>query len=128
MSIFSTILGNATRDAEVKTFGQNQVVKFSLASNKKTKEGDSTTFVNCSWFGNRAIKFSQYITKGGKFLAVGELTQREYNGKQYLELDVTNVEFAGSKRGASSNDSAPSGSGNYPAPGGGLDDEDSLPF
>lgn len=99
MSIFGTILGNATRDAEIKQAGQFNVVKFSIASNRKVKGVDQTTFVTCSWFGGkRAESFARYLTKGGKYLVVGELSQREYNGKTYLECDVDHVDFAGGKR------------------------------
>lgn len=99
MSIFGTILGNATRDAEIKQAGQFNVVKFSIASNRKVKGVDQTTFVTCSWFGGkRAESFARYLTKGGKYLVVGEMSQREYNGKTYLECDVDHVDFAGGKR------------------------------
>jgi len=98
MSILGTILGNATRDAEIKQAGQYNVVKFSIASNKKVKGQDQSTFVNCSWFGKRAESFAQYLNKGGKYLVVGELSQREYNGKTYLECEVDHVDFAGGKR------------------------------
>lgn len=113
MSIFATALGNATRDAEVKAVGNTTVVKFSIASNRKVKGQDQTTFVNCSWFGGRAEKMAQYITKGGKYLVVGEVSQREYNGKQYLEMDVSNLEFAGGKRADASATPATGGNNGF---------------
>jgi single-strand DNA-binding protein len=112
MSIFATALGNATRDAEVKAAGSSTVVKFSIASNRKLKGQDQTTFINCSWFGQRAEKMAQYITRGGKYLVVGEVSQREYNGKQYLEMDVSNLEFAGGKRDGAATSATPAASGN----------------
>lgn len=121
MSINATVLGNVTKDAEVKAAGSNVVVKWGIAVNRKQGGTESVTFVQCSWFGKRAEKVAQYITKGGKVAAYGELYQREYNGKQYVELDVTNVDLIGGSRGGHQQSAAPATSG------GGFSDEDYVP-
>lgn len=130
MSIFATALGNATRDAEVKAVGSTTVVKFSIASNRKVKGQDQTTFLSCSWFGSRAEKMAQYITKGGKYLVVGEVSQREYQGKQYLEMDVSSLEFAGGKRSDAQSGNAPAATNNSydESTYGKSSSDDDLPF
>jgi single-strand DNA-binding protein len=95
MSINATVIGNVTRDAETRAAGKGTVTKWSVAVNRKVGGQESVTFVNCSWFGTRAEKVAQYITKGGKIGVSGEIYQREYNSKQYLECDVTNVDLLG---------------------------------
>jgi len=119
MSINATVIGNVTRDAETKEAGKGTVTKWSVAVNRKVGGHETVTFVNCSWFGARAEKVKPYITKGGKIGVSGEIYQREYNGKQYLECDVTNVDLLGG--GGRGQQSAPSPA---PASGGGYADED----
>ena len=131
MSINATVLGNVTKDAKVKAAGSNVVVKWGVAVNRKQGGTESVTFVQCSWFGKRAEKVAQYITKGGKIAVYGELYQREYNGKQYVELDVTNVDLIGGARGGQSPApaAAPSGNGFSEADyGPNPADDNSFPF
>jgi len=131
MSINATVIGNVTRDAETKATGKGTVTKWSVAVNRKVGGQESVTFVNCSWFGTRAEKVAQYITKGGKIATHGEIYHREYNGKQYLECDVTNVDLIGGARGGQSPApaAAPSGNGFSEADyGPNPADDNSFPF
>lgn len=127
----ATIAGNIGKTAETRTAGQTTVTGFSVAVEQRAKDGKKTQWVNCSMWGKRGETLAQYITKGGKICATGELTTREYDGKTYLELNVSDVTLLGGGQ-----DSGQSGGG-YQAPSGAApvggagrvdDDFDSIPF
>lgn len=100
--IYATVTGNIGKDAEVKTVktaaGDKNIVSFSIASNKKTSEGDVTTWVFCKKWG--AEKLAPFLTKGTKVTVIGSLEHHEKDGKYYLSLDVAELDF-GSKAGGS---------------------------
>lgn len=66
-----TVAGNLGKEAESRyTPAGQEVVSFSVAE----KSGkDVTTWVRCSWFGERAGKVKQYLTKGTKVSVTGRL-------------------------------------------------------
>lgn len=68
------ISGRLTRDAEVKNLSSGtSVVEFGLASNRKFKDKEDTTFIDCTMFGDRATNLAQYLTKGKKLIVEGRL-------------------------------------------------------
>lgn len=68
------LLGNMTRDIETKTAPSGVVVaNGGIAVNKKTKNGDTVTFVDFKAFGKTAELMVKYIGKGDKVLLDGEL-------------------------------------------------------
>lgn len=68
------ISGRLTRDAEVKNLPSGtSVVEFGLASNRKFKDKEDTTFIDCTMFGDRASNLAQYLTKGKKLIVEGRL-------------------------------------------------------
>lgn len=89
------ITGNIGKDAETRAAGQDTVTSFSVASNRKQKGEDVTTWVRCSIWGKRGAALSQYLTKGGKVAVSGELSTREHDGKTYLELRVSEIDLMG---------------------------------
>ena len=86
--INANVSGRITRDATLRDAGQSRVCSFGLASNKKVKGEDVTTFVDVSIFGSRGEKLCQYLTKGSYIVAAGELGTREHNGKTYVQFEV----------------------------------------
>ena len=97
-----TLVGHLGRDAESRAAGNTTVVKFSIAVTRKRKETETTAWFNCSWFGDRAYKVAQYLTKGKAVLVTGELYEHEYDAKdgtkkKSLEVDVRDVVLLGSK-------------------------------
>ena len=132
--IFATVTGNIGQDAELRRAGANPVCSFTVASNRKVKGEDVTTWVRASVWGKRGESLVVYLTKGTKVTLVGELSTREHNGKTYLELRVSELDFAGGKRSESRQQrSEPVGSG---AEAHGFDDapldtpdgDDGIPF
>ena len=62
------LVGNVTRDAEVRDAGNSKVAKIGVALNRKYKVGDDlkeeTTFVDVEVWGQQAEFAGQYVTKG----------------------------------------------------------------
>jgi len=80
----ATIIGNLTRDPELKALpsGQN-VVNFSVATNRvwKDKEGakqEQAEFHNVVAFGKQAETIAQYMKKGSQILVEGRLQTRSW--------------------------------------------------
>jgi single-strand DNA-binding protein len=96
----ATIAGNIGRDAETRQAGEGTVTTFSVASSRNGKDGQEvTTWVRCNLWGVRGEKLAQYLKKGGRVTAVGELEMRSYlkNGveKFALEMRVQDVALQG---------------------------------
>ena len=89
-----TAAGNIGKDAELKTISNDlSVTTFSIASNKKIKGEDVTTWLMCrKW---NSDKLTPYLTKGTKVIVSGDLEIREHEGKYYTTLNVYELEFAG---------------------------------
>jgi single-strand DNA-binding protein len=98
--IVATVVGNIGKDAELRHAGDTPVCSFSVASNRKVKGEDETTWCRVSVWGKRGETLSQYLTKGKKVVVVGELSTRDYDGKTYIEIRADQVEFAGAANGA----------------------------
>ena len=115
IKVFAT--GNIGKDAETKSFGENTVTNFSIASNKKFKDKEETTWLNCQKW--NAGKLADFLTKGTKVAVTGDLQIREHDGKYYTTLNVFDLEFMGS----SDNKSEGNTEVRYPKPGGRESDD-----
>ena len=90
IKIFAT--GNIGKDAELKEINEDfSVIEFSIASNKKVKGEDVTTWLNCKKF--NSPKLTPYLIKGTKVALSGELEIREHEGKYYTSMIVYELEF-----------------------------------
>ena len=102
------VAGNLGRDAELRQAGKDQVCSFSVASSRKSRGEEQTTWVRCSLWGKRAEALAKYLTKGSKVAVSGELSSHEYDGKTYIELRVQEIELmGGNKPSASRRDDPP---------------------
>lgn len=121
--ITASVSGRITKDATIRQAGNSNVCSFGVASNKKVKGQDVTTFVDVSIFGKRGESLCQYLTKGSFVVVYGELSTRDHNGKTYVQLDAQGVEF-GPKPGARSGSSERQERAPATATGGGYSDDD----
>lgn len=111
-----TLLGHLGKDPETKTLNSGDTVtSFSIATNKRRKDGDLTTWWNCTAWGKRGETLGQYLKKGDPILVVGEPCLRPYQTKdgrdgQALEVEVREWTFASGK-----GDAGGAGKSDYPA-------------
>lgn len=105
------LLGNLTRDIEVRFTPSNQAVgNFGLAINRKWKGADGqihedVTFVDCEAWGKTAEIMKQYLTKGSPAFVEGRLKLDQWKDKtdgsnrSKLKVVVENFRFVGGKNG-----------------------------
>lgn len=94
-----TIAGTATKDGEVKEGGMDKagLGSFSLAVDDGYGANKSTMYFECTFWGKRGVAVVPYVRKGTKLTVIGELTQREYNGKTHLGVKVNDLKLQSSK-------------------------------
>lgn len=84
--------GTATRDAEYAPLNGKPHTKVSVAAVSNSDE--STTYVTVNGWRDRADQVGA-VQKGDSILAVGALKKREYNGRDYYDLDADFVAVSG---------------------------------
>jgi single-strand DNA-binding protein len=119
------VTGNLGKDAELRDAGGEKVLSFNVASNRKVKGNDVTTWVSCSVWGKRAAALANHKSKGKRVAVTGELSTREHNGKTYLELRVSELDFMGGGKGDGSQRRENKPTDDYDAPAG---DDGEIPF
>ena len=102
-----TLMGNLTRDPELRTTPNGQsVCSFSLALNRSYKGADgnyveATDFVDVTAWGPLGERVSQYVTKGRPVLVSGRLQSRawEQDGQKRSKVEVVaqDVTFLGGR-------------------------------
>lgn len=127
------IIGRLTRDIEIKTTNNGGFVgKFSLASNRKEKSGDTWTekpgFFDCVVFGKSAEILKQYTRKGSKLCVEGSLRWSSWEGsdgkkQSKVEIHVEGFQFLDAK--PQGEQSEPQGAAHFDT--GRMDDKD-IPF
>ena len=102
------LIGRLTRDSELKkTSSGYPVSKFSIAVNKRKKQGDQwideAHFFDCILWGKRAESLNQYLLKGVEIAIDGELVQNrwEQDGQKRskLEININDIKLLGGKSG-----------------------------
>ena len=102
------LMGNLTRDVELKHTPSNQAVaNIGLAVNRRyqTREGearDETTFVDCEAWGRTAEVMNQYLTKGRPVFIEGRLKLDQWedqqgNKRSKMKVVVENFQFVDSR-------------------------------
>ena len=94
------LVGHLTRDAEIKHFNNgNAIVKFSIAQNRRKKQGDAwvdeAMFFDVSMGGKGAEAVHKYLTKGKQVAVQGELRQDrwEKDGQKQSKVYVSCFEL-----------------------------------
>jgi single-strand DNA-binding protein len=93
--------GNLARDAELKTLPSGtQLLEFTIGNNIGYGDKKQTIWIRCAMFGARGEKLAQYLTKGTKVWVTGELSIRDYTGKDgtpkySVELNTRDIELLG---------------------------------
>src|SRR5665213_4108271 len=90
------LVGNLTRDPEIRYVQSGSAVtKFALAVNRRTKNGDDTTFVDIVAWDSGNYKLAEtcntYLKKGMSVLVEGRLAIRSYDDKDGNKRKATEV-------------------------------------
>jgi single-strand DNA-binding protein len=104
-----TLVGNLTREIQLRAAGQSQVGDFGLAINRRYKNAagearEDVTFVDVETWGKTAENCAQYISKGSAVLVVGRLKMDSWDDKttgekRYkLKVVAEQVQFLGGKK------------------------------
>jgi single-strand DNA-binding protein len=96
------ICGRIGRDGEVRAVGDQKVCNFSVAENIGFGEKKTTQWWSCALWGKRGESLAQYLTKGSAVTVCGEVSVREYDGKDgskkhELTCRVLDVALQGSR-------------------------------
>ena len=111
------LLGNLGKDPELRyTASQTPVCTFSLATGERRKDQsgnwtDHTEWHNVVTFGRTAENCNSYLQKGRQVYIEGRVQTRKWEDKQgntryTTEVVANNVQFVGTKNGASAGPSA----------------------
>lgn len=98
MSINSvTLVGNLTRDPELKPAGGTTVCSMRLAVNDRVKDqqtgewGDRPNFFNVDAFGARGENCAKYLAKGAKITVHGRLRWREWETQEGQKREAVSI-------------------------------------
>lgn len=94
--------GRLGQDATIKNIEGNSgggkantVTKFSVAEDVWIGRLKQTQWYECSLWGVRGEKLVDHLTKGKQVTVFGNFKTRDYNGKTYLDIDVSDVALQG---------------------------------
>jgi single-strand DNA-binding protein len=109
-----TIIGNLGADAEIKEWDGKKFSTFRIATTKKTKEKEETTWVLVSYFYNE--NFHPLLVKGQKVYVYGEgrlnmFTKQDGTLDAGLSVRADKIELCGSKPAQASQPTAQPTSG-----------------
>lgn len=121
-----TIVGYLGQNAEARTTQSGDTVTSFSVGVSGWKRDSPTTWFRCSWWGERGQKVAGYMEKGKPVLVVGEVSVREFEGRDgkaraSLEVRVSDVQLLGGREDG--------GGERRPAPlPAGATDDDDVPF
>lgn len=99
----AVVMGHLGRDPETRYLPSGEsVTNVSVATTRKRKDGETTTWWRGAVWGKRGEALAQYLKKGDPVLLTGEPFQREWTDQQgatriSLEMDVRDWAFASGK-------------------------------
>ena len=105
-----SIMGRITKDPELKTAGETQVINFSVACDRDfgSKDGEKQTdFIECVAWGHTAAFLGKWFHKGDMLGLTGRIQVRPWedkdgNKRRTTEVICEHVYFAGSKNSGGS--------------------------
>lgn len=136
--IIVTVAGALGRDAAVKsTQGGDQLCSFPVAGSVGFGDRKQTIWFDVTKWGKGADGLARILLKGTKVTVSGELSEREHEGKRYLQIRADHVALQGERQadsghrnqnGAGTRDNIGRGLDHNDVRGGFDDDSDSVPF
>ena len=129
-----TIIGNLTRDPELKTVGETSICELGVAVNERQKQNgvweEVPSFFDVTVFGGQAESCSRYLAKGRQVGIQGRLRQERWEkdgqNRSKVKIIANVVQFIGPR------DDAVVGNGGgataEPVAAAGADDDSDIPF
>ena len=102
-----TLSGRTTKEIETKTLDSGKkLANFTLAVDRRTKEGKTADFIDCVAWGKTAEVLETYVRKGNMVGVVGSIQTRSYedregNKRKAVEVLVDKIELMGGNQGTS---------------------------
>lgn len=94
-----TFIGRCGKDAVTRfTPNGKAVTGWSVAIDSGFGDSKTTTWLDCSAWGERYSKIAEYIHKGDRIGIAGEIGTREHEGKVYVTLNVREVTLLGERK------------------------------
>jgi len=87
-----TLNGRLTRDSELKYTNSGQAIAhFSVATNDKIKDVETSSFWECDLWGKQGESLNQYLLKGKQVLVIGTMRQEswEKDGVKHSKVKVS---------------------------------------
>jgi single-strand DNA-binding protein len=87
-----TIIGNLTKDPEIKYGEKGAVGMMRIAVNTRVNEEiKETLFINVICFGNTAENATQYLNKGSKIFVEGRLRERQWEDQNGVKRNMYEI-------------------------------------
>lgn len=97
--IIVTVAGALGRDAAVKsTQGGDQLCSFPVAGSVGYGDRKQTIWFDVTKWGKGADGLARILLKGTKVTVSGELSEREHEGKRYLQIRADHVALQGERQ------------------------------
>lgn len=129
-----TVIGNLTKDAEVKEVKDRKAINFSVAVNEYFKDAngeklEKSTYYNCTLWRESNVKVSEFLTKGTKVFIEGTPEPEMFKTKEgevkcSIKILVSNLLLMG----GGTRHAEEGGGSNTTNTGSGKNDKDDLPF
>lgn len=97
------LMGRLTHDVELKTTnGGLEICQFSIAVNRRSKDGESADFIDCVTFGKRAVFLTKYFKKGSAIIVLGNIntemfTDKNGNKRKSVKVIADEIQFGSAK-------------------------------
>lgn len=119
MNVF-TCEGRIVQNAELRKANDTSLASFRLASNVGFGDKQTTLWIDCTIWGNRADSLVTSLVKGQQVMVSGELSERTFNRQdgsegKALQLRVNDLGYGKSPAGQSSAETS-------------VEDDDDIPF
>lgn len=105
-----TIIGHIG-EPKFQQAGEHLTARFGLATSRKRKGSELTTWWNCTVWRKDAEFIQKYAKKGHLLMVMGDAYEEEYEGKKYLKVEAKKVMIL-TPRGDS--DATPAGDADTP--------------
>ena len=134
MAIHAHMVCRLTKDPELKSVGENEILNFSVATDHGYGEKKTTTFVNCSIWGKRAVTLNNMLNKGKQVVVHGEIFTRDYQTKEgekrtSLDCRVSDVDLVGPKENNSNGaEAVPAKAVSHPGSASAPTMDEDIPF